>query len=278
MRPKLASGPIRMLNSFFSKLIDESRIDYAALRGRPRSLGKEAGEWALKGLVPSASSDGFEVATFAGGCFWGTELHFQRLPGVIVTCVGYTQGKDDMPTYQEVCTGRSGHTEGIMLLFDPSQCTYESLCEKLLSTVDPSLLNQVGGDYGTQYRHGIYPHSASQMAVARRCIDRVQAKLPSNKRVHTEVVEAKVFWPAEVRHVMPARRSALTRRSAPSRRSTPTRCSMRCRQRLSRLPAPALDETSGHDVLTPATVGVPPAVSDERRSFWHSAVCHQGVQ
>uniref|UniRef100_A0A7S3AQE3 peptide-methionine (S)-S-oxide reductase n=1 Tax=Haptolina ericina TaxID=156174 RepID=A0A7S3AQE3_9EUKA len=200
MRPKLASGPIRMLNSFFSKLIDESRIDYAALRGRPRSLGKEAGEWALKGLVPSASSDGFEVATFAGGCFWGTELHFQRLPGVIVTCVGYTQGKDDMPTYQEVCTGRSGHTEGIMLLFDPSQCTYESLCEKLLSTVDPSLLNQVGGDYGTQYRHGIYPHSASQMAVARRCIDRVQAKLPSNKRVHTEVVEAKVFWPAEEYH------------------------------------------------------------------------------
>ena len=114
----------------------------------------QAGEWALKGEVPERSVDGLEVATFAGGCFWGTELHFQRIAGVVTTCVGYTQGKDDMPTYQEICTGRTGHTEGIMLLFDPAKCSYQTLCEKLLSTVDPTLLNQVGSDYGTQYRHG----------------------------------------------------------------------------------------------------------------------------
>ena len=82
--------------------------------------------------------------------FWGTELHFQRLPGVLSTCVGYTQGDVERPTYGEVCTGGTKHTEGIQLCFDPAVCSYEALCQKLLSTVDSTALNRVGNDRGTQ--------------------------------------------------------------------------------------------------------------------------------
>eukprot|EP00908_Phaeocystis_cordata_P026188 Transcript_8657.p1 GENE.Transcript_8657~~Transcript_8657.p1 ORF type:complete len:284 (+),score=88.69 Transcript_8657:101-853(+) len=192
--------PLRLLNNFFNSLIDESRIDYSSLKGRPRSLGFEAGEWALNGEVPIKSTDGWEVATFAGGCFWGTELHFQRFPGVIATCVGYTQGRDDRPMYQEVSTGRSGHTESVMVLYNPAETSYEMLCEKLLSTVDPTLRDQVGNDYGTQYRHGLYPHTKQQMEVAKACVAKVQARLPPGKKCHTEVADAKIFWPAEEYH------------------------------------------------------------------------------
>ena len=74
----------------------------------------------------------------------GTELHFQRLPGVVATCVGYTQGKRSEPTYKEVCSGRTGHTEAVLVLFKPSEVSFTTLCEKLMSTIDPTLLNQVG--------------------------------------------------------------------------------------------------------------------------------------
>ena len=76
------------------------------------SLSAQAAVWALAGEVPTVTQGGLEVATFAGGCFWGTELHFQRLPGVVATCVGYTQGRTEKPSYKEVCGGTTGHTEG----------------------------------------------------------------------------------------------------------------------------------------------------------------------
>ena len=163
------------------------------------SFAREAGEWALAGEVPTKSKDGFEVATFAGGCFWGTELHFQRLPGVVETCVGYTQGANERPTYAQVCSGTTGHTEGIQLTYDPAVVSYEALCDKLLSTVDPSALNRVGNDRGTQYRHGLYPHTDAQEAAAGRCIERAQAAL-GDRPVVTEVKRAAVFFPAEGYH------------------------------------------------------------------------------
>ena len=94
--------------------------------------------------------------------------------------------------------GTTGHTEGIQLTFDSSVVKYESLCEVLLSSVDPTALNRVGNDRGTQYRHGIYPHSDDQLEVARRCIEREQSK--RDARVVTEVKRAEVFWPAENYH------------------------------------------------------------------------------
>ena len=164
------TGPIRMIGNLLSGLAAPlpDPIDYSALRGLPKSFGKEAGEHALKGVVPAKSKDGWCIATFGGGCFWGTELHFQRIPGVVSTCVGYTQGKLEKPTYREVCGGRTGHTEATMVLFDPKKVTYSELVEVLLKTIDPTLKDQVGNDYGTQYRCvGTYRRLSTHHSLAR---------------------------------------------------------------------------------------------------------------
>ena len=176
-----------------------TEIAYEKLRGLPRSFAHEAGQNALAGTVPERSKDdGFEVATFAGGCFWGTELHFMRVPGVKSTCVGYTQGKLQKPTYKEVCSGRSGHTEACQLLFDPTEVSYKELCETLLGTVDPTAENRVGNDFGTQYRHGIYAHSDAQLEAAEGVVRKLQQTL--KRPIVTEVRRASVFWPAEQEH------------------------------------------------------------------------------
>ena len=213
---------------------------YSTLEGKAvSSFAREAGEYALRGEVPTMSADGYEVATFAGGCFWGTELHFQRLPGVIETCVGYTQGSVERPSYEQVCSGLTGHTEGIQLTFDPSVVSYEQLCDKLLAILgtDVTEKNRVGRDLGTQCstptsverlaarclllplpatltsfastlvrladRHGIYPNSDAQMEAATRAIARCQAKFTTpgkTFKIVTELKPQKVFWPAEGYH------------------------------------------------------------------------------
>ena len=175
-------------------------VDYAELDGLDKSsLAQQAGEWASAGEVPTLSADGkYEVATFAGGCFWGTELHFQRYSGVVATCVGYTQGNTASPSYEQVCGGSTGHTEGIQLIYDPAVVRYETLCKKLLTTVDATLRNQVGNDRGSQYRHGIYPHSEAQREVAEACLSQEQTRYA--RPVVTEVKSATVFFPAENYH------------------------------------------------------------------------------
>ena len=175
-----------------------AKVGYATLDGRERdSFAREAGELALAGEVPRRVG-GYKVATFAGGCFWGTELHFQRIPGVAATCVGYTQGWAGEPNYDQVCGGQTGHTEALQLLYDPNVVSYEALCYKLLDTVDPTVLNRVRGDAGTQYRHGIYPHSKEQAEAAAAVVEATQAKYA--EPVVTEVKDAAVFWPAENYH------------------------------------------------------------------------------
>ena len=102
-----------------------------------------------------------ETATFAGGCFWGVELAFQREPGVVGTKVGYCQGDTEEPSYEQVCSGATGHTEAVSVVFDPKVATYGRLCELLVDRLGENvwLENQVGNDRGTQYRSGIYTHS-----------------------------------------------------------------------------------------------------------------------
>lgn len=191
-------------------------IDYPSLEDLDKkSLAKQAGLWALEGQVPTSlevvsnddggNDDGktcsYEVATFAGGCFWGTELHFQRIPGVFATCVGYTQGFVEKPTYEQVCSGTTGHTEGIQLVFDPSECSYERLLNQLFDTIDPTLKNRVGNDSGTQYRHGVYPHTREQQAVADSFFKTLQAKYEARgETIVTELKPATIFWPAENYH------------------------------------------------------------------------------
>ena len=145
-----------MLSSLLSGgAVGKREINYDSLSGRPKSFAKECGGYALQGEVPLKSADGYEVATFAAGCFWGTELHFQRIPGVVATCVGYTQGTEERPTYAQVSSGKSGHTEGIQLIFDPKHCSYATLCDKLLALVDPTVQNRVGGD---SFFHFFFAH------------------------------------------------------------------------------------------------------------------------
>ena len=142
-------------------------------------------------------------ATFAGGCFWGLELAFNRAPGVLATCVGYTQGHLPRPSYAEVCGEQSGHTEAVLVLYDPAAASYASLGELLFERVgDPTQLNRVGRDRGTQYRTGLYFHpGGTQEAEARAAFDREAASWRSSGReVVTEVLPAGVFWPAEEAH------------------------------------------------------------------------------
>ena len=224
----------------FSQFLGLGKTDYyASLEGfELGSLSLQAGEWAVAGIVPTThtvSDATYDVATFAGGCFWGTELHFQRMPGVIATCVGYTQGRTEKPSYGEVCSGTTGHTEGIQMLYDPEVVSYGELCDKLLSTVDSTALNRVGNDIGTQYRHGLYPHTEAQRTEASAAIEREQRRkdrIPGAagmRKVVTEVRMAEVFWPAEMYHqvslqpcVKPALRDSLERYSPrASRRPDP---------------------------------------------------------
>ena len=165
------------------------------------SLAAQAAEWALAGEVPTTSPDGYAIGTMAGGCFWGTELHLQRVDGVLATAVGYTQGRVDRPTYKQVSSGITGHAEALMIMYDPSLVSYGELCDTLISTVDSTRLNCVGNDFGTQYRHGLYPCTNEQETEALEAIGREQTRQAQFKgKVVTEVRRAGVFWPAERVH------------------------------------------------------------------------------
>jgi len=103
-----------------------------------------------------------ETATFAAGCFWGVQLAFQRVPGVGSSMVGYTAGEKLHPTYQQVCSGSSGHTEGVQMIFNPAVVSYKELLMVLFDRMDPTTLNRQGNDRGTQYRSGVYYHTEEQ--------------------------------------------------------------------------------------------------------------------
>jgi len=145
---------------------------------------------------PEAVADSkFDVLTIALGCFWGGELEFMRVKGVVGSSVGYTQGQKENPTYQEVCSGTSGHTEAIQVIFDPSIVSYEELVKIGLERLGDSrtLVNQVGNDMGTQYRHGVYYHNFEQMLLAKNVI-------ASYSGCVTECMEATKYYKAEDYH------------------------------------------------------------------------------
>jgi peptide-methionine (S)-S-oxide reductase len=139
-------------------------------------------------------------ATFAAGCFWGVEAQFQQLPGVTATAVGYEGGKLDKPTYQDVCTDRTGHAEAVEIDYDPSQIAYEKLLEAFFALHDPTQLNRQGPDWGTQYRSAIFFHSPDQETAAKQFIERLTAEKKFAKTIVTQVVPAQTFWRAEEYH------------------------------------------------------------------------------
>lgn len=121
--------------------------------------------------------DGARTAVFAMGCFWGAERLFWELPGVITTAVGYTGGYTPNPTYREVCTGRTGHTEAVLVVFDPEQISYEELLRTFWEGHDPTQGMRQGNDVGTQYRSGVYTTDAEQLAAAQASRDGFQQVL-----------------------------------------------------------------------------------------------------
>jgi peptide-methionine (S)-S-oxide reductase len=139
-----------------------------------------------------------EQATFAAGCFWGVEAEFRQVPGVIATTVGYTGGRTDHPSYEQVCSHTTGHAEAVLVEFDPAQVSYDDLLEAFWRLHDPTQLNRQGPDVGDQYRSAIYFHSPEQEARAKTSKESVQARF--SKPIVTEITEASAFWPAEDYH------------------------------------------------------------------------------
>lgn len=141
-----------------------------------------------------------EKATFAAGCFWGVEVTFRNVEGVIDTKVGYTGGHVEHPSYQQVCTGLTGHAEAVEVTFDPQQVSYEQLLGVFWSTHNPTTRNRQGPDIGPQYRSAIFSHSPEQEQAALASIQRLEREGRFSAPIITEVVPASTFWPAEEYH------------------------------------------------------------------------------
>ncbi len=146
--------------------------------------------------------EGMALAMFGLGCFWGAERRFWETPGVYLTMVGYAGGYTPNPTYQEVCTGMTGHNEVVRVVFDPKVVPYEQLLKVFWESHDPTQGMRQGNDRGTQYRSGIYTFEEAQARLARETLARYQASLGKAGRgsITTEILEAPAFYFAEEYH------------------------------------------------------------------------------
>jgi peptide-methionine (S)-S-oxide reductase len=139
-----------------------------------------------------------EKATFGAGCFWQVEIEFRNTPGVTDAAVGYEGGGLENPSYQDVCTDRTGHAEVVEVEFDPDEVSYGDLLEKFWSLHDPTQLNRQGPDVGSQYRSAIFVHSPEQRAEAEASKEHAQARF--ERPIVTQVEPATTFWRAEDYH------------------------------------------------------------------------------
>ena len=139
-------------------------------------------------------------ATFAAGCFWGVEAAFRQVPGVIDTAVGYTGGVLANPTYEDVCTDRTGHAEVVEVDYDPAEVSYEALLDVFWNGHDPTQLNRQGPDVGTQYRSVVFFHSPEQEAAARASKARLEESGRFRRPIATVIEPAPTFWRAEDYH------------------------------------------------------------------------------
>lgn len=147
------------------------------------------------------NENSLEIATFAAGCFWGVEDAFMKVRGVKSTRVGYTGGNLANPTYEDVCTDRTGHAEAIQLKYDPKEISYKEILELFWSLHNPTTINRQGPDIGTQYRSSIFFHTLEQEKIAKRVKQELNGSKFQNKIV-TEIVPASIFYPAEEYHQM----------------------------------------------------------------------------
>ena len=139
-----------------------------------------------------------EKATFGAGCFWQVEVEYRNTPGVTDVSVGYEGGNLEQPTYEQVCTDRTGHAEVVEVDFDPDEVPYEQLVERFFELHDPTQVNRQGPDVGSQYRSAVFFHSPEQRDAAEAVKERAQANF--KKPVVTEIEPATTFWRAEDYH------------------------------------------------------------------------------
>jgi peptide-methionine (S)-S-oxide reductase len=186
----------------FAKKTLDLPTEANALPGRPQPSPTARTHFVnghdLKGPYP----EGMEEAIFAMGCFWGVERIFWQIPGVYVTAVGYVHGVTPNPTYEEVCSGRTGHTEAVLVVFDPKVVTYDQLLKAFWENHDPTQGMRQGNDIGTQYRSGVYPLNEAQAAAALASKESYQLALSAagRGRITSEIAEPGPFYFAEDYH------------------------------------------------------------------------------
>jgi peptide-methionine (S)-S-oxide reductase len=186
---------------FFKKSLDLPTAD-EALPGRATPLPAARSHFVNHNPLKGPYPEGFETAIFALGCFWGAERKFWQRPGVWTTAVGYINGPTPNPTYEEVCSGRTGHTEAVLVVYDPKVINFDKLLKLFWESHNPTQGMRQGNDVGTQYRSGIYLTSPEQRAVAEASKATYDAALKAEgfPPITTEIVEAPTFYFAEDYH------------------------------------------------------------------------------
>jgi peptide-methionine (S)-S-oxide reductase len=173
-----------------------------ALPGREEKLPVADRHYVNGNTLQAPFPDGMQQALFGLGCFWGAERKFWEAPGIYTTAVGYAGGHTLNPTYQEVCSGMTGHNEVVLVVIDPSQTSYDALLKIFWEAHNPTQGMQQGNDVGTQYRSGIYVYNDAQQQVATATRDRFQSRLRASKlgEITTEIIKAPPFYYAEDYH------------------------------------------------------------------------------
>ena len=173
-----------------------------ALPGRDETMPLPAAHEVLGTPIAPPFPDGLEIAVVGMGCFWGAERVFWRAPGVHTTAVGYAGGYTPNPTYEEVCSGRTGHTEAVLVVFDPTVTSYDEILRLFWENHDPTQGMRQGNDAGTQYRSAVYASGPGQLAAAEASRAMFQAELAKAGygEITTEIAEAGPFYYAEPYH------------------------------------------------------------------------------
>ena len=186
----------------FSRKKTELPSPEEALPGRANALDVPSTHFVSGNTIKPPFPEGMEVAMFGLGCFWGAERKFWQTEGVFSTAVGYAGGLTPNPTYEEVCSGRTGHNEVVLVVFDPGVVSYEQLLKLFWEGHDPTQGMRQGNDLGTQYRSGVYTYGASQRASALALRDAYQRALRDRGygEITTEIVDAPPFFYAEDYH------------------------------------------------------------------------------
>ncbi len=186
---------------FFKRPLDLPTAS-TALPGRPNAIPTAQRHFVNGEALKGPYADGLEHAYFAMGCFWGVERILWQVPGVVVTAVGYQQGITPNPSYEEVCSGRTGHTESVLVVYDPKVVTFAGLVKAFWEGHDPTQGMRQGNDVGTQYRSGVYVTSDDQARVAQASKAAYQVELSKRGfgQITSEIAPAEAFYFAEDYH------------------------------------------------------------------------------